>query len=67
MNSNNAILYVNGSAMYDIVVPEGVTVLRNYVFDGNHITSLTLPSTLTEIQSQAIGGCSNCTTITCYA
>jgi hypothetical protein len=53
--------------MYDIVVPEGVTVLRNYVFDGNHITSLTLPSTLTEIQSQAIGGCSNCTTITCYA
>lgn len=67
MNSNNAVLYVNGSAMYDIVVPEGVTVLRNYVFDGNHITSLTLPSTLTEIQSQAIGGCSNCTTITCYA
>ena len=67
MNSNNAALYVNGSAMYDIVVPEGITVLRNYVFDGNHITSLTLPSTLTEIQSQAIGGCSNCTTITCYA
>ena len=67
LNSNNAALVINGETISDVVVPNGITVLRNYVFDGNLITSLTLPSSLTEIQSQAIGGCSNCTTITCYA
>jgi hypothetical protein len=67
LNSNKATLFINGSPIHDVIVPAGITVLKNYVFDGDNITSITLPPSLTEIQSQAIGGCSNCTIITCYA
>ena len=46
----NATLYVDGEAVVDLVIPEGITSIPNYSFHScQTIKSLTLPSTLTSI------------------
>ena len=44
-------LYLNGVKVTDLVIPEGVTELGNYVFVGASFNSITLPSSLKQIGS----------------
>lgn len=54
-------LYLNGRLVTDIVIPEGVTQIGDYAFNGyrgNNLKSLKLPSTLKSIGHFAFGGLS---------
>lgn len=44
---------LHGTISGDIVIPEGVTTLRSYIFYGCKITSITLPQSLTTIGEYA--------------
>ena len=58
-------LYINGSLLTELVIPEGVTSIGFAAFNGcSAITSITLPSTLTTISTAAFKGCSSLTKIT---
>ncbi len=49
----------------DYLVPEGVTSIRNYAFDGcSCLTSVTIPEGVTSIGDYAFSGCSSLTAIT---
>lgn len=52
-------LYLNNELVTDLVIPEGVTEIKNDVFRNcKSITSITLPSTLTKIGGNTFVGCS---------
>ena len=48
---------INGTTAYDIVIPEGVTYINSYVFSHITISSLTIPTSLEQIKSNAFLGC----------
>lgn len=51
-------LYVNGTLLTDLVIPEGVTKINAHSFvNVVDITSITLPSSLLQIGSSAFNGC----------
>ena len=51
-------MYLNGSLVKDLVIPNGVTVVRQYAFDNNRsVTSLTIPDSVTTIGAQAFSAC----------
>lgn len=51
-------LYIDGIEAIEITVPEGISSLNNYVFDGcAHLTEVILPSSLTSIANHAFLGC----------
>ena len=51
-------MYVNGSLMKDLVIPEGVTMIRSYAFYSQRaITSLTIPDSVTIIEPNAFAHC----------
>lgn len=57
-------LYLNGSLVRELVIPEGVTTVSFAAFNGcESITSISLPSTLTTIETAAFKGCASLTEI----
>ena len=59
-----AALYLNGEAVTELVIPEGVTTISNFAFYGSKITSITIPSSVTGIGDSAFSDCKSLTAIT---
>ena len=58
-------LYLNNMPIADLVIPDGVTSIGNYAFDGcSLLTSITIPDSVTSIGNYAFDGCSSLTSIT---
>ena len=58
-------LYLNGTLVTNLVIPEGVTNIGNYAFDGfSGIISVTIPNSVTSIGEYAFGYCSGLTSVT---
>ena len=58
-------LYLNGEVVSDLVIPEGVTSIGSYAFDGcTDLTSVTIPNGVTNIGTYAFRECSNLTCVT---
>ena len=58
-------LYLNGEEVKDLVIPNSVTSIRNYAFDGcSGLTSVTIPNSVTSIGRAAFNGCSGLTSVT---
>ena len=51
-------LYVNGEEVTDLVIPEGVTAIKDFAFSHYGLTSVTIPNSVTSIGSYAFSGCS---------
>ncbi len=68
--SSNPIRYahslnINGSPVTDLIIPDSVTSIGNYAFDGcSSLTSVTIPNSVTSIGNYAFEGCSGLTSIT---
>ena len=55
-------LYLNGTLVTELVIPESVTGIGAYAFYGyTKLTSVTIPDSVTSIGYAAFGGCSNLT------
>ena len=55
---NHGWLHVGGAdAVYDIVIPDGVTKINSYAFAGARLNSVTVPSGVTEIGEEAFAEC----------
>ncbi len=58
-------LYLNGELVTDLVIPNGVTEIKEYAFNGcTGITSITIPNSVTSIGGDAFNGCTGITSIT---
>lgn len=58
-------LFLNNKEVIDLVIPEGVTTIKNLAFDGcSSLKSVTIPNSVTKIENIAFSGCSNLTSIT---
>ena len=58
-------LYLNGKLVTDLVIPNSVTNIGDYVFYGcRSLTSITIPDSVTSIGDDAFHGCSSLTSIT---
>ncbi len=56
---------VNGEAVKDVVIPDGMTSIGDYVFYGNsELTSVAIPNSVTNIGSSAFNGCEGLTSVT---
>ena len=57
-------LYLNGELVTDLVIPDGVTSISNYVFyNCTDLKSVTIPGSVTSIGEGAFYGCSSLTSI----
>ena len=57
-------LYLNGSDVTDLVIPEGVTSISDYAFHGCSLLSVTIPNSVTSIGNGAFKGCYSLTSAT---
>ena len=58
-------LYLNGTLVRKLEIPEGVTTIKNYVFFRlNTIRSVTIPNSITSIGNYAFCSCSGLTSVT---
>ena len=57
-------LYLNGVEIKDLVIPDGVTSIRPYVFFNSYITSVSFPNSMKEISEYAFSGCVNIKSVT---
>ncbi len=58
-------LYLNGTEVTDLVIPNSVTSIRAYAFRGcSGLTSVTIPNSVTSIGDQAFYGCSGLPSVT---
>ncbi len=58
-------LYLNGTEVTDLVIPNGVTSINDNTFVGFiNMTSVTIPNSVTSIGDEAFEGCSGLTSIT---
>ena len=58
-------LYLNGNLPINITIPEDVTRINDYTFDGcNSLESVTIGENVTSIGIYAFSGCSNLNTVT---
>ena len=52
-------LYLNGELVTELIIPDGVSKIKNYAFEGcSGLTSITIPNSVTSIGSRAFYGCS---------
>ena len=57
-------LYVDGKLLTELVIPEGVTEIGQYAFNGyRNLTSVTLSGSATKIGNYAFSNCTNLTSI----
>ena len=57
-------LYLNGELVTDLVIPAGITEVKNFAFNGcQSITSLTIPEGVTSVGHEAFNRCDNIATI----
>lgn len=64
LSKNTTKFYLNDTLITDLVIPDGVTVIKEYVFRGFSINSVKLPDGLIEIQYCAFQNCVNLIEIT---
>jgi len=58
-------LYLNGELVTDLIIPDGITEVKDYAFSGfTGFTSVTIPDGVTSIGSFAFDGCSGLTSVT---
>ncbi|MDE6295294.1 MAG: leucine-rich repeat protein [Muribaculaceae bacterium] len=58
-------LFINGEEIKDIVIPNSVSTIGNYAFEGySGLTSVTIPNSVTSIGNYAFSGCSGLTSVT---
>ncbi len=58
-------LYLNGTLVTFLEIPEGVTAIKQYAFyDAESITSISIPNSVLSIGNQSFRQCSNLTSIT---
>ena len=58
-------LYIDGKEVKDLVIPNSVTSIGNYAFEGcSGLTSITIPNSVKSIGKGAFLGCSGLTSIT---
>ena len=58
-------LYINDNLVSDLIIPESITIIKEYSFAGaSCLNSIALPNTLVSILPYAFDGCSGITTIT---
>ncbi|MBQ4585160.1 MAG: InlB B-repeat-containing protein [Clostridia bacterium] len=63
--SNGAKLYLNGTLVTDLVIPNTVTEIKPYAFRGcTSLTNVTIPDSVTSIGSSAFYYCTSLTSIT---
>lgn len=62
-------LYVNGSPVVDIVIPDGTTFIKTATFSYIQGTTrtITIPASVTSINAEAFRNCSTLSSITCLA
>ena len=61
----NADLYINGIKQVNLVIPNGVTEIKERAFDScKSITNVTLPNGVTHIHASAFAGCNNLRSVT---
>ena len=57
---SNAQLYLNGNLLTDLVIPEGVTtILKGTLYAYAYLQSISIPASVTEIQTDALKHCKN--------
>lgn len=57
-------LYLNGTEVTDLIIPESITKIGNFAFEGcSGLTSVTIPNTVTSIGDNAFEDCSGLTSI----
>ena len=57
-------LYLEGTLVTDLIIPEGATNIRNYAFyNCSSLTSINIPDSVSNIGSSAFYNCSNLTSI----
>ena len=54
-------LHVNNTAVNNLVIPNGVTMIKKYVFTGCNITSIAIPSSVLHIGDDAFFSCDSLT------
>ena len=65
LQNEKAILYINGSAVKDAVIPNSVMEIKKGAFYGyKNLTSVTIPVSVTSIGSNAFSGCTGLTKVT---
>ena len=58
-------LYLNGELVTDLIIPDGITEVKDYAFYGcSGLTSVTIQEGVTSIGSFAFSGCSGLTSVT---
>ena len=58
-------LYLNGELVTDLVIPDGVTSIGNYAFDGcTGLTSITIPDSVTSLGTGVFSYCTGLTSVT---
>ena len=64
-NSNAHHLFLNDNEITDLVIPNSVTNIKKYAFEGcSSLTSVTIPNSVTTIGERAFYGCSGLTSVT---
>lgn len=57
-------LFLNGVEITDLIIPEGITSINNYAFDGwSNLKSVIIPGSVTSVGVQAFNGCTGLTSI----
>jgi hypothetical protein len=64
MRLNQTKLYLNNELVKDLVIPDGVTTIKNYAFLGCGFSTVTIPESVTTIGLGAFALCSNLKSIT---
>ena len=61
--STGAKLYVDGTGVTELDIPEGMTEIGGYAFAGGTFTSVTIPLSVTSVGGGAFVGCSKLTSV----
>ena len=57
-------LYINNELVENLVIPEGVTKINKYAFQGNYgIKNVVIPNSMTSVGDYAFRGCNNLTEV----